>query len=497
MTTERWPATLADATNLVEEIEARFPVEEWTSNGVRIWPFVRARLGRRLFERMRLGRTSSRQLSAAGRAIRERGRLGRDLVRGTAHPLDAGQALGAVFLSDGVSWASTGDLTFDRWCEPYQRGLESVGHSTLLLVPRSPSGGRVRMPHIDLAGATVRRLLLARAKARQVPVQLRDHGAVDRVVSRLGGPGLLLDYDAIRLAGAALDLLARRHAATLERGAPRVGLAVEYYSLQGMSFMLACHRAGITCVDLQHGVQGKHHPAYGSWSQVPDGGYELLPDVFLVWGAEDADAIDVTPRNRHRAIVGGNPAPMMWSEGAHGDVGWTRETLAAVVDGAARSVLVPLGGDEAIDELRWLVDLIGVAPATWRWWIRCHPTRDERYVLSNLLAARGVANASVDLATSAPLHALLEVVDVTLSRFSTVVRDAADVGVPSVIVDPLGVELFGHWRDAGVVEFVESGDVAAVIVALEGARRVANMSGATQVLPGVAWLRELAGVHGS
>jgi hypothetical protein len=98
---------------------------------------------------------------------------------------------------------------------------------------------------------------------------------------------------------------------------PKICFIVNYYSFEGMGMNLACKKLGIASVDIQHGVQGSDHPAYGSWFSVPVAGYELLPDFFWCWSESEYRSIDkwsasVAPH--HQPIVGGNNWLNMWQD---------------------------------------------------------------------------------------------------------------------------------------------------------------------------------------
>jgi hypothetical protein len=239
-------------------------------------------------------------------------------------------------------------------------------------------------------------------------------------------------------------------------------------------------------------VQGNDHLAYGSWSRLPPDGYELLPNTFLVWDQYDADAIEAWGGTVHQAVVGGHPGQALWESGAFGSPEDLVRTLQSASRGATRSVLIALGGDESLDELRLLLELIKAAPTTWHWWVRCHPLRDERTAISDLLVALGIDNAEVALATDSPLLALLKVSDVTLSRFSTVVRDSARCGVPSVLIDKLGAELFPAEVASGVASLADAADHSGVVDMLASASFPAVVHEARKNA-GLQWVRDVAG----
>ncbi len=81
-----------------------------------------------------------------------------------------------------------------------------------------------------------------------------------------------------------------------------------WYFPDMMGLIAAARLYGITTVDIQHGKQGKYQPMYSGWD-IPQEGYELMPDIFWCWGKKSSDHILSSSPNRanHRPIVGGYP----------------------------------------------------------------------------------------------------------------------------------------------------------------------------------------------
>src|SRR6185503_3691071 len=80
----------------------------------------------------------------------------------------------------------------------------------------------------------------------------------------------------------AVDEIARWFERVLDRAQPELALISCYTSLPGMALSLAAARKQLRAVDVQHGVTVQN-PAYEGWTRFPEGGYELLPDLFWCW----------------------------------------------------------------------------------------------------------------------------------------------------------------------------------------------------------------------
>jgi hypothetical protein len=462
--------TFQDVIDVIEAAERSIPVNEWQVAGIQVWPLVRVRLyfsglshdfdaaNTTRVPRIRLPRSVAKLADMARGALRKqiaslRDRGGR---RRPARPA-------AVFLSDGVSFAKFHGKWIERFCDPLIEALREVGIASDLWVPthyyHAPrySTSDWIQPQLDRA---------------QLHAALRS-SAQDRRDGRLPGYDEFLSLLRARgfathdLAAARISMDATRIAAgaryfrgRLRALQPRLAFVVSYYSIEGYALIKACKDLAIPTVDLQHGVQGRLHPAYGRFTAVPAGGYELLPDYFWTWSALEARVIEEwsVARGIHKVVVGGNP--------------WLETWLAADIDpvlkydqqvrrlqeatGARRHVLVTLQTGLSFENLLDpLAALARRAGAQWHWWIRLHPGMHGFGAdVAQRLSARGMSNFDVDAASNLPLYALLRNVNLHVTYSSSVVLEAAAFGVPSFVCSETGNDLFAHEIEAGQARYL-------------------------------------------
>lgn len=84
---------------------------------------------------------------------------------------------------------------------------------------------------------------------------------------------------------------------------------VGWYSPSIMGLISAARNRGISCIDLQHGKQGRYQAMYNGWNESRINiGYNQMPDYFWVWGKPTRQHIlDGTKRNKHVPVIGGYP----------------------------------------------------------------------------------------------------------------------------------------------------------------------------------------------
>jgi hypothetical protein len=245
-----------------------------------------------------------------------------------------------------------------------------------------------------------------------------------------------------------------------ERVRPRVGYTVCYYNPDGFAFNLACHELGIPAVDIQHGVEGELHFAYGQWTNVPAEGYSVLPTYFWCWSEADSAAINAWSSGlpRHHAITGGNLWLDVWREHREELGSHTRAEVDRVRRRGDLHLLYTCDRNPALPQ--GLVEAMSSSPASWVWWIRLHPgmNPDERQQVKDHLPPELNGRVEVDLATKAPLLELLEFMGVHVTRYSTVVVEADAAGVGSVVMDPIGEEYYARQIASGAAAAARSGD---------------------------------------
>ncbi len=467
------------------DVESRFPVAEWRAGGVALWPMLRVRW---VFDEIASNAAASDGQVHASTAKRIYRRL-REMIRAYV-PL-AGDALvyregrdrgpaerDLLFLSDGLTFARLGEQWLERLCDPIiaraaRQGLRSALWTPLYGVRRprvTPS--RFVQLRVDLASI----MAISWGRFRPAEVELPQHDRVLALLVQRGFGVASLERSKIIRDAARLRAITQFYRRELARVRPRLAFIVSYYSLEGFGFVLACHEQNIRVVELQHGVQGDLHPAYGAWPPPLGGKHELLPDVFWVWSDWESKVIERWALGtRHRAFAAGNPWLDVWRD----DTIWpgVAATKRAALDLKARAagrpvVLVTLQyGLPATVQFEPLARLIQSEGQVFQFWVRLHPMMlSERDKVRGLLGTGDHLN--LDEPTDLSLHALLPHADVHLTHSSSTVIEAAQFGVRSVITSNWGAELYCALIDAGwaVVETGESAAVRATCERLIAAR---------------------------
>lgn len=430
--------TLLDFFSAIAECEQRYPVSQWSVNGVPVWPMARIE-----------GRAELLLQSAPHNDRREpiQRRIAR-LLRHAASPALLPlqnyhdwehetlllRPVDALFLGDGVSQDFVDGAWQDRYCAPVIEALAECGASSLLMQPnvqKLPRRHNVYSAHWIASWGG----LLARTLPRR-NVHLPDYEMVRNFLRHRGFTFSVLERTALEIRGMRVSAMARLFESVLARTRPKLGFAVSYYWDMGFAFNLACKRRGVWSVDIQHGAQGGFHEAYNLWSTIPTGGYSILPSIFWNWSEDDARAINTWAGKLaepwHRGIWGGHPQLTSWLNDKRSRTASFDDQIARLKQRNSGSfdVLVAL---QSIDGYGAVWDNLAAAiqssPVSWRWWLRRHPSpaynRNEN--MKTLLDLNR-PNLIIEEASSLPLPAILANVDAVLSLMSSTAIEAQYFG---------------------------------------------------------------------
>lgn len=210
----------------------------------------------------------------------------------------------------------------------------------------------------------------------------------------------------------------------------------------------AAKALGVHSVDLQHGVQAGWSPVYNHWQVVPEGGYEMLPDTFWVWGDYDARKIvNNFDCDNVDAIVGGFPWLDRQSD-------FLLEKQPDSLKKIAKDKKIGILTLQDQTEFPQLFERIVVQTVDQiQWIIKRHPKHKN----INLSRIKGKALFGKDF-DQVSFLTLIRTADIHLTECSTAVIEADYFGVPSVVTGEQGILNYSDFIDQGTVHHVETAD---------------------------------------
>jgi len=453
--------SLVEIVDFISHAESQFPVQEWTIDGLAVWPIVRIHVA---FSLIALVYAETDNQVSRNQEFWHRSRgIARSLAKLiTARHRDSRH--NARIRPADVAFLITASARFFKvegeWYQPYSdsfiKYLNDYGLASLSL--EVASDGEYRIPRYRKSFFIQHRIyllaLMAVLKSRfMAPGNERLEGFTEflaQLKSRFGYEGFNLKSLRRRVSQVFLyrDLY-RRYLLKIR---PSVGINDGYYALEAMGFSLACRELNILSIEIQHGVQGKNHFAYRTWSKFPTQGYALLPNIFWCWNEEDCQNIrEWTNRIRdyHWPVTGGNPCLQIFSKRG--------EDLLSSLSGSfgqdRAGTLHILFTLQSFYELpTFLIEAVRNSPSEWVWLFRVHPQYWEtREVVRKTITEEGLTNCLIEEASDVPLGVLLQRVDVHVTEFSSSVLEAHSMGVYSVVINQKGADLYGEKIRQGIV----------------------------------------------
>lgn len=442
---------------IVNKIEREFSVDQWLVDGIHIWPIVRIYLSTNMQTKEKHPMPPSK--------LKMFYRLLLNFFNEKRYQLKFGDKnhrqpqADVVFLSSSIYKTKINGKWYDRFVDPIRQKLDEDGITSFQFeyVPRRKFRTKQFFPSKYIQS----KIDLIKYKHEFTKVTIsrdlrNDYGNVEDYLRDYSLEQCLPPIDRIARDVLIVKELSEFFNAHIKRLKAKIGMVVYYYGIEGYAFNLACRNAGITSVDIQHGVQGSLHRAYGRWNRVPLTGYEYLPEVYWCWADEEYQAIYEWSQGYeqyHRPMVGGYPWLELWKDAANP---LTRKYIKEVknyIQDEESNILVTLQKGREVPG--FLLQAINQAPSHWKWWIRLHPA-----MLSELGELRQLFRPFSDRiiieeATDLPLYSILANVSLHITEWSTTVIEADAFKVPSVVLHPIGVELFEQYIQKGTVMYAD------------------------------------------
>ncbi len=232
---------------------------------------------------------------------------------------------------------------------------------------------------------------------------------------------------------------------------PKKVLIECYYTPEAMGLLAACKELGIESCDLQHGKQGSHHLMYTHWKNVPNGGFNILPDRFLNWGIESAENITRNSNQKfeefHKTDVLGFPwlgknlqinlfQPSIEESEFIEKLGkYLTVVLFSMQPGTVdNDGSIPLDLQNAIEKTRDLSIF---------WMLRKHPS--DQHVEKKYKDLLQQDHVDMNLSSKIPLYSALKNTTHHITKYSSVAFEADAFNIPTYIISDIGSELYRRY----------------------------------------------------
>lgn len=445
-------------------------------HGIQVWPLIRVRLIDKPAASTHLLRRVS--LSQAIDFVRGGLQLAKALLcQKFSNTMKVRNT--CVFFSHPECLARLDDQWYDRFCDPIAAVAERLGfksevmeYSPQMRWTRPTARARLDINCVLILAKMISIFLvyLCRYKSKSKILELEK-------LLRESGAGAWVSVQEVESLAAYVSCAQSLLALVLRPWRIRLGFVCTYYSSSSMAFILACRRLDISVYDIQHGVQGKGHVAYRAWRPIDGRLPNVLPHGFWCW--DNASAVHLQRWCRLHGgpdvVVGGN----VWNEFVLNSVIYVEDYACVKPDSITVLVtLQPL--QEPLPKL--LLDAMANTSSDVLWLVRLHPAMANAYAdsLISKLKSIGCRNFRVVSDRDEPLPRQLVRTNLHVTVYSSVVIEAAALGVPSVVIDRRAVELYQDELNNGKVLLVRSAQELIACIAsakrVEPARRLTQLA---------------------
>jgi hypothetical protein len=208
-----------------------------------------------------------------------------------------------------------------------------------------------------------------------------------------------------------------------------------WYSSLQLGVIYTCRQHDLIVVNVQHGSQFGHS-LFSGWANIPNDGYDLLPNIFLCWGQTSANEIDrwTCGSSVHKPMIVGYP----WKDFRSRLLSSSPNDVGSA-NGLQHRVLVTLQGDAFANNARrditdlaaYLFDL-GVEAK-----FRFHPNDSTLKSILKPLIEKYSGSKLKFVESNDDLYSLLEESSHHITWFSSCCFDALASKVPTLL---LGVD---------------------------------------------------------
>ena len=441
--------------SILNEIENSVPVQSWNIEGIDIWPYVRFRLGSKLFER--------KLVEKGKRKFVERYLLGlfkyipiffKNILVAKMSP-----TCDYLFVENGTHVSKHSNSYYYIRTDPVRESLERKGKKCLTYVTGYKFDNPSFAPNIQIQySMDIQYLLTKLFRSREGVAKiegydyfekfLKDRNLYDEDFSERNiqkGVERILFYK---------DFFKRR----LLKLKPKAVFILCYYSTYGYGLVRACKELKIPLIDIQHGIQGEYHYSYSGFEKVPKEGFNLLPDIFYVWGVEEENAICSWKNEGIQVFKGGNDYLNLWKESKNDFVKNTIQNIKKKYSLEKYSKIILFTVYPGIGHDKEIVKAIQNSPKDWFWFVRHHPKSDTRSESIQQRIGDVECGFVVDDIVSVPLFALIAVSDIHITERSSVVIECAEMGVQSIVTKEESKDLFKSQFDEKMVLFSNDTD---------------------------------------
>jgi len=440
---------------ILNEIEEKFPVDKWSVDDLDIWPYVRFRIGSKLSE----SKSPSQKNVLYERYIKNLYKYYKNNLKNWLKNKD--KNVDFLFVENGVHIADIKGKYYFTRTDPLRDKIEKSGYKCKTII----GGYKVETPLyntgeffqfsldmmfvLDKVKTYFKKPLLLNYKLESYSEFINFLKQNNIYSEELELKNLLGQVSRIKR-------IEKYFTKRLKKLKPKAVFILCYYSTYGFALVSSCKKLSIPVIDIQHGVQGDLHYAYGSYKRVPKNGFNLHPDIFYVWSDEEKSSLLKWIKGNTKVFVGGNNFLEMWKDDGNEIVQYYTNMLKEKYLISKYSKVILYTVDPQNNRDKEIIKAIQNSPSDWFWFVRVHPKRVGMLEYTRKRIGDTKCGFAIDNIHLLPLYSFFKVCDVHITERSSTIIEAANFGIKSIVTSKYTLERFEKYVDSGMAVYGSS-----------------------------------------
>ncbi|USO01282.1 MAG: hypothetical protein H6849_04285 [Alphaproteobacteria bacterium] len=446
--------------NLINEIEDKFPVDVWSVNEIKIWPLIRNSFCSSMLSKHRsIKLTKQTKINKYINVIKLPFVAVIFITKLLMKILFKGECE-VMYLSDGVS-RMVFDKGYDKFCDPLHDTLseKEPGIIGLYFSQLSFKDSQLRSKYTSLEILHEISYFIARIYCKIIKIEslLPEYEDFLKFIDKHELESfyrkdiIVQNAIMIKICAFVFDLV-------IKLKKIKKSYIVCYYGILGYALSLSSRKNDIDLYEIQHGTI-VNCPAYHKWNKVPDDGYALVPNKFLLW-----DDISVRTFNTENSY---NFTKIRTAE-EFGLIPLKSKKIKSYINNQAAEVLEIAKNFKAMifvslqpqfyGQNDWdvLAEFIKKCNESYLWWIRPHVAYKDSFGLEKVSSLCG-SNIFIDNGDYS-IYSILDNAKLMITTASATVIESCIYKIPSLLLSETGFEDFINYIDSGNAKYIKNKD---------------------------------------
>lgn len=436
----------------LNEIEEKFAVDKWSVDDLDIWPYVRFRIGSKLSE----SKSPSQKNIFYERYVKNFYKYYKNNLKNWLKNKE--KNIDFLFVENGVHIADIKGKYYFTRTDPIRDKIEELGYKCRTMI----GGYKVETPLYNSGEFfqysldwmfVLDKVKNCFKKPSLLNYKLEGYGEFINFLKQKNIYSNDFELKSLLRQVSRIKRIEKYFTRRLKDLKPKAVFILCYYSTYGFALVSSCKKLAIPVIDIQHGVQGDLHYAYGSYKKVPKNGFNLHPDIFYVWSDEEKSSLLKWIKGNTKVFVGGNNFLEMWKDDSNEVVQYYTNMLKEryLLSKYSKVILYTVDPQNGHD--REIIKAIQNSPSDWFWFIRVHPKRVDMLEYTKKRMGDTKCGFAIDNIYLLPLYSFFKVCDVHITERSSTIIEAANLGIKSIVTSKYSYERFKRFVDSGKIVY--------------------------------------------